>query len=76
MLKLTKYELTTSPGKYHVYRFGEVDLTNLTDERADILFNQGFPYLKKVSPIQKTPRKKGSSGKLKKLSPDSPIEQS
>ena len=40
-----KYNLTISPGLYHVHGFGEIDLAHLTLNEADRLYKKGFPYL-------------------------------
>lgn len=47
----TKYEykiVGCKPGKYVFPKFGEIDLRNLTDKRAQDLIDRGFPYLEKV----------------------------
>lgn len=47
----TKYEfklIGIKPGKYVFPKFGEIDLRNLTNKRAQDLINRGFPYIEKV----------------------------
>ncbi len=49
-----KYQLTISPGLYEIMGFGEVDLRNLSLDRANQLFKAGFPYLfeKPANPVK------------------------
>ncbi len=63
-----KYNLTISPGVYHVHGFGEVDLRSLTMEKADYLFSKNFPYLvllPKATKAAKAPSTKKISNKVK-----------
>ena len=66
-----KYELTIPPGLYHVKGFGEVDLRNLTLEKAEYLVKKGFPHLKEKPKSYKapdSPRVKKIGGKKSKIS--------
>ena len=48
-----KFDLTISPGVYHVHGFGEVDLRSLTLDRAEQLVKKGFPYLVEKPKVEK-----------------------
>lgn len=64
-----KYELVDWPGRGTRQIFGPkfrvVDLTILTEEKADRLIGMGFPYLKKVTAKKKSDIEKSASKESK-----------
>lgn len=53
-----KYEIVgISPGKYDFNGFGVIDLRKLDVEQADLLYQKGFKYLKRITTQE--PKRRG-----------------
>ena len=46
-MKMTRFQIT-GPVRTWSARFGEVDLSRISDQQAERLYQAGFPYLKKT----------------------------